>query len=296
LAGAGGLKFWQQDNHGAFTDVTAKTGLDAATLNGDYFGVWAADIEMDGDLDIVVAPRSGPPIVLRNNGDGTFKPVKMFPGVASVRAFVWAVLDNDAAPAAAFLDAKGQLHVFANDRAAQFHRRDVPKDLGRLVALAVADVNDDGVLDLIALHDNGTVSRISDRNRGQGWDVVPLIRTPLPDLGPDHPFVLRMLVGDLDNNGMPDLIVTQGNEGHIWLGEGPDRFTEISTRILGQLTGLESFSDRGRLDPVGMLPIARNLQPVRYVNRGTKDYHWQAVRPFATTGDVRGDNRINSFG
>ncbi|MFL5341168.1 MAG: tetratricopeptide repeat protein, partial [Gemmataceae bacterium] len=81
LAGAGGLKFWQQAADGAFADVTAKTGLDAATLNGDYYGAWAADYEMDGDLDIILAPRTGPPVVLRNNGDGTFKVVKPFAGV-----------------------------------------------------------------------------------------------------------------------------------------------------------------------------------------------------------------------
>src|SRR5207249_9717142 len=73
FAGAGGLRFFQQGDDGQFTDITAKTGLDPATLNADYFGAWAADVEMDGDLDLIVAPRAGPPVVLRNNGDGTFK-------------------------------------------------------------------------------------------------------------------------------------------------------------------------------------------------------------------------------
>ena len=116
LAGAGGLRFYRQGPDHSFTDVTAKTGLDAATLGGDYFGAWAADIDMDGDLDLIVAPRAGPPLVLRNNGDGTFKAVKPFPGVEGVRAFAWADFDNDGAPDAAFLDAQGRLHVFANER------------------------------------------------------------------------------------------------------------------------------------------------------------------------------------
>ena len=53
LAGAGGLRFFRQDANHQFSDVTAKTGLDAATLSGDYFGAWAADVDMDGDLDLI---------------------------------------------------------------------------------------------------------------------------------------------------------------------------------------------------------------------------------------------------
>ncbi len=103
------------------TDVTAKTGLDAATLgNADYYGAaWAADYDMDGDLDpdFLVAPRRpAHRFVLRNNGDGTFKVVKLFPGVDGARAFVWADFDNDGAPDAAFLDAQGRPHIYANAR------------------------------------------------------------------------------------------------------------------------------------------------------------------------------------
>src|SRR5262249_11658017 len=52
FAGAGGFKLYRQEANGAFTDVTAK--LPAAITGGAYQGVWAADVEMDGDLDIVL--------------------------------------------------------------------------------------------------------------------------------------------------------------------------------------------------------------------------------------------------
>lgn len=292
FAGAGGLTFWQQGQDGAFIDVTAKTDLDAATLGGDYFGAWAADIEMDGDLDIVLAPRSGPPIVLRNNGDSTFRVAKMFLGVEGPRAFVWADLDNDGAPDAAFLDGKGQLYFYVNNRAAQFQIRLAPKELGRLAALAVADVNDDGVFDLLALRDNGEVLRISDPNRGARKEVIPIgpywKATNPPNLGTSSIFV-----ADLDNNGMPDLIISGPGGTRIFLGEGPDEFTEFPTPITARVAAADVFEDNGRPD---LVALSEAGQPLRLTNRGTKDYHWQAVRPFATTGDVRGDNRINSFG
>src|SRR5437868_8746972 len=125
---------------------------------------------MDGDLDIILAPRSGPVVVLRNNRDGTFKAVRPFAGVENVRAFTWADFDNDGAPDAAFLDDQGKLHVFSNERAAQFRRRATPDNLGRLVAITAADVAAAGAFDLLALRDDGALLRLTDKDKGQGWD------------------------------------------------------------------------------------------------------------------------------
>ena len=82
LAGAGGVRFLRQKEDGSFEDVTAATGLGPEVLGVDAFGVWAADIELDGDLDFVVGVRAGPTIVLRNNGDGTFEAIPPFAAVA----------------------------------------------------------------------------------------------------------------------------------------------------------------------------------------------------------------------
>src|SRR5262249_18712634 len=139
----------------------------------DYFGAWAADVEMDGDLDLILAPRAGPVVVLRNNGDGTFKVIKPFPGVEGARAFVWADFDNDGAPDAAFLDSAGKLHVFANERSGQFRERELPAGLGKGVALVAADLkaNVAGMLDLLILQDNGTLVGLYDKDKGRSFGV-----------------------------------------------------------------------------------------------------------------------------
>ena len=72
LAGAGGVRLMRQDSPDKFTDVTAQTKLPKAMLDARYTGAWAVDIEADGDLDIVMGAKEGAPLVLRNNGDGTF--------------------------------------------------------------------------------------------------------------------------------------------------------------------------------------------------------------------------------
>jgi hypothetical protein len=292
LAGAGGLKFWKQGPDGAFTDVTAKTGLDAAILGGDYTGAWAADIEMDGDLDIVVAPRSGLPLVLRNNQDGTFKVLTPFPGVEGLRSFVWADFDNDGAPDAALLDASGRLHVFANERSGQFLVRETPKDLGRLLALAAADVTGDGIFDLLALTADGVVIRLTDQEHGQAWQRAEIARGA--DLsGGVEPGVSRLFVADLDNNGMPDLVAVGPRGARVWLGEGPDKFIPLAAELRGHVPAAEDLTGHGRLD---LIALADTGQPLRLANRGTKDYHWQTVRPQANRREkVAGDNRINSF-
>ena len=89
LAGRGGLRLLIQTADGAFVDATADAVADNAVMDGDYFGAWAADVEMDGDLDIVVGLTDGAPVVLRNNGDGTWHALQPFTGLVGLRAFAW---------------------------------------------------------------------------------------------------------------------------------------------------------------------------------------------------------------
>jgi hypothetical protein len=102
---------------------------------------------MDGDVDVVVGVRNAPPVVLRNNGDGTWLPIQPFADVAEVRAFAWGDLDGDGDPDAALLDDKGQLDVLANLQAGQFQGLPGPKSsAAQGLALAIGDINADGVL------------------------------------------------------------------------------------------------------------------------------------------------------
>ncbi len=292
LAGAGGLRFFRQAQDGAFTDVSAKTGLAADVLGADYYGAWAADVDMDGDVDVIAAPRTGPPLVLRNNGDGTFKVFRPFPGVDDVRDFAWADLDNDGAPDAALLDAGGKVHVFANERSGQFRARPAPAGLDKVLALAVADVNDDGVLDLAALRADGALVRISDAEKGTGWETAEVARwASFPTAV--APGGARLLVGDLDNNGCPDLVVSAPPGCRVWLGEGGGKFRPLEPLLKPSVFAAVSLDDGGRLDLLG---LSETAQPVHLAGKGTKDYAWLTLLPRATTREkASGDNRINSF-
>jgi Tfp pilus assembly protein PilF len=292
LAGRDGLRFYQQGKDGTFADVTAKTGLSTEVLGGDYFGAWAADVDADGDLDIILARRSGPPLLLRNNLDGTFTPLPVFSGVENVRAFAWLDLDQDGAADAVLLDARGRLHIFANERLGHFREWPIAAPAGTFLALAVADVNDDGALDIVALGRDGSLVRISDWNKRAGWNVAELARwEPLP--AGLEPGAVRLLTADLDNNGVVDLVASSATGSKAWLGTGEGKFQPLASALPPRLFAAADLDGGGRLDLLG---LDDNGQPVRLRNAGTKKYHWQTVRLRSAKGDVRSEDRINSFG
>jgi FG-GAP-like repeat/ASPIC and UnbV len=290
FAGAGGLALFRQDNDGAFTDVTAQIALPDAVTGASYVGVWAADVDLEGDLDLVLAPLEGPPLVLRNNGDGTFTVLHLFDGVAGLRMFTWGDLDADGAPDAVLLDVTGTVHVYANQRAGQFQVRALPQELGKVPAIAVADVNSDSVLDLVVLQADGKIRRLSHAAEGDAWRLVEITQWP------DFPRVLpvasaRLLTADVDNNGGLDVIASIPTEGRVWLGDARGEFRPLNKPLPGLIFSVLELTGDGKLDLLG---LSETGQPLRLVNQGTKNYFWLTLQPRAVP--VPGDGRINSFG
>ncbi|MGB6691968.1 MAG: FG-GAP-like repeat-containing protein [Terracidiphilus sp.] len=296
LAGAGGLRFLRQEDPTKFTDVTAQTKLPKAVLTGGYTGAWAVDIEADGDLDIVLGAASGVPTVLRNNGDGTFKPIHPFAAISGIRQFVWADLDGDGNPDASMIDGAGRLHVFHNERSGNFTEQALPSNLETIKAIATADANHDGILDLLAVESDGSILRLSDANGT--WDTGEIARVPDPDKSLAGE--VRLRVGDFDNNGAFDLLLAStGTAGtgriagaRIWLG-GEDGQLTLLEQSVGPPRVFDAaiLGNDGRLDLLG---LSVDGQPVEAINRGTKNYYWQITRPRAH--QATGDQRINSFG
>ncbi|MFO0966383.1 MAG: CRTAC1 family protein [Gemmataceae bacterium] len=285
LAGAGGLRFWRQSSEG-FVDVTDKTGLPPDILNGDYHGAWAADVEMDGDLDIVVARRSGPPLLLRNNRDGTFKALEPFAGVKDVRAFVWIDLDNDGAPDAVFLDAAGALHVFANERSGQFAPWPSAAPAGLFRAVAAGAIHDDDGFALVLLRSDGALISVADQDKRQAWRTRELARSDLakPDAS------VRLFVEDIDNNGALDIVVATDTASGLFLADGKGTWSALPADTKIKTFALLDLNGDGRLDLVGLSEKGR---PERGMQDGKKSYRWQSLWPLANP--KAGDDRINSF-
>ncbi|MBI2949456.1 MAG: CRTAC1 family protein [Verrucomicrobia bacterium] len=71
---------FRNNGNGTFTDVSVASGI--ASLRGAGMGVIAADLDNDGDTDIVVGNDLRPNFVLQNDGTGKFKEVGALLGLA----------------------------------------------------------------------------------------------------------------------------------------------------------------------------------------------------------------------
>ena len=289
LAGAAGLRILKQNESGTFEDVTSATTLPRERVSAAVWGVWAADVDTDGDLDLVVSPVDAPPVVYRNNTDGTYAVLEPFAGVQRVRGFVWADLDGEGVPDAAFLQEDGRVRVLLNERSGSFRERPLPDGFPRAVAIAPAEVTGDSMLDLVALTAEGVLVGLSQaENGGDRWVHREIGRA---GGGPFEIGTARLLAGDLDNNAAIDFVVASGAESRVLLG-GPDGALQplasplhLSARAIADLDG------NGRVEIVGLTAEGRMASAA---SRGTKEYHWQVLRPRAATST--GDQRINSFG
>ncbi|HUQ34099.1 MAG TPA: FG-GAP-like repeat-containing protein [Pyrinomonadaceae bacterium] len=304
----GGLRFFRQDSPDKFSDVTAQTKLPASLTGSIFFGIWAADIDADGDMDILASLFHREITELRNNGDSTFTAMNPFQGSAELGDFVWADLDSDGDADATFIG-DNALKVYINERGGQFRERPVPFDLPDVRALTVADVNNDGKFDLVLMQADGMIRRISDKTDGQeAWEIADVARVTPPPSSNYIDFssgILQLFSGDLDNNGSLDLVVSTSS---VFINSGEPKLTATIVLLSDQQgvfkqaavkPGTSTFSiadvnGDGRLDMLGFLVEENGQHPISQINSGSKNYHWQQVRPRAK--EATGDQRINSFG
>ncbi len=288
MAGRGGLKLYRQESRDKFTDVTFSMGLPLGLITAAYHGAWAGDIDLDGDLDIVIGAAEGQPPVLRNNGDGTFKELRPFAGADKLRDFVYADFDGDGDPDAALLDSNYRIKVFSNERLGAFRERTIPGGIESIFQIDAADINSDGVLDLLLLDYYWRLKRLSDKGGGEGWEMVEVFERQVEgEPRPPTPGSGSLLIYDVDNNGALDVV--PGNR--LWLNGSPNKKLPHLDPGYPFATAAADLTGDGRVDLLAFTP---EMQLVRLANDGAKNYRYQTIRTRAAKST--GDQRINSFG
>ncbi len=280
LAGSKGFRLFRQTEKGDFTDVTAKTGLPAAVLSANYTGAWPADIEMDGDLDIVLASQNDAP-VLRNNGDGTFKVLRPFGKIANVADFAWGDLDNDGDPDAVF--ASDKLRAFFNERSGVFTAVEPPREMAQPLSLDIADMDGDSMIDVVVAAAGDSLKRFF-------WQDDQWQRAEITSEAPKQDE--RVFIADLDNNGALDVILSGPAQSQILLGDENGKWQPMASALETSVHGIADNNADGRLD---LLALDAKGAPQWLINSGAKNYGWLELRPRAQSGNP-GDQRINSFG
>lgn len=285
-AGSEGFRLFRQNDDQTFTDITQELGITAQVRDGNFTGVWAFDVEMDGDLDLLLARADGSPIVLRNNGDDTFTETSPFRDVGTIADFRWADMDGDGVPEAIFLTEDGDVIVFRNLTMGEFAPPEIIAE-GRS-AIVLADLDASAQFDIISLDENGSVYQNTFGLRTGEWHES-LISDQ--HSGTYSPGEVNLFSADLDNNGALDLILTTAERSVIWLGDTDRNPVLWREDLPGGLVSVFDVDGNERLDLLG---VDENLEPFQLKNSGTRNYFARSIR--ARASGTEGDRRINSFG
>lgn len=279
LAGESGVRLYRSDSTGVLTEATG--GLPAAFQQNNYTGIWLADVDLEGDLDIVLGSATGSPLVARNNGDGTYALQQPWTWGGGLRSFAWADFDADGDPDPAMAGTNGQLGIWSNERQGQYLPVDLPTPEAAVHALHATDLDADGRVEVLAGLANGAVVSLN-RTDANTWMLEPVVQTVA--LEP----ISWLTTADLDNNGMLDLIATGASATTIWLAAG-DRYHPIQLAE-ARVQAVADLNNDGFLDLVGQDAEGR---AVWWQTTGTQNYRW--VKLLFRAAQAIGDQRINAF-
>jgi hypothetical protein len=269
---------YHNDGNGHFTEVSAKVGIDAP---GHGLGVAIGDYDRDGHIDIAVANDSIPEALYHNKGNGTFEENGLMSQMAvdgDGRPFAGMGIDfqdynNDGFPDLFITDLANQKYsLFTNDKDGTFNYDSEISGVGGITLLHSGwgtkffDYDNDGMKDLIVAqgHDMDNVHlsypdlhyrepMLLLRNVGGG---------KFADVSKDSGAIFHerwvgrgLAVGDLNNDGREDLVVTT-NDGpaHVLINETPTKNHWLELNLVGHK------SNRDAIGAVIKLTTARGSQ------------------------------------
>ncbi|KOO20783.1 protein serine threonine [Chrysochromulina tobinii] len=190
----------------AFAPPNCRHQGGSALLTGelvDTYSIAAADVDGDGDLDVLLGNQGSPSRVLLNAGDGTFPTSITLPGGSAITNSIAAadvdgdgdldvLLGNYGSPSRVLLNAGGGTFPTSIE---------LPGDIAETTSIAAADVDGDGDLDVL-LGNSGSPSQVL-LNAGDGTFPTSI------DLPVGNAYTYSIAAADVDGDG--DLDVLLGN-------------------------------------------------------------------------------------
>jgi hypothetical protein len=216
------------------TELPLGASTELATLLADPEGLAAGDLDGDGLLDLVVTvPGHAYVSWLEGNGAGFEAPVWIDTGVQGVRRAQIADIDDDGDAdvvlAASTADELYWIDNVAGDASAWTDRTVDGDGLSGAWDLAVADVNRDGDLDVVAIGASRLAWYESDGAAPPAFTEREITGLPATPGG--------VAVGDIDRDGDLDVVVAGDDVVSWWASDGGDPPTWTQTTIDAALLG-----------------------------------------------------------
>ena len=223
---------------------------------GFFHGAASADIDHDGDLDVVLTDF-GPPVLLENNGAGEF--TEVLDSTPDRRAFTTELIDVDID---GFIDLllaghedENPTEVYWGGRSGTYDRTRrtiLPPIPGQdtVVDIDADDLDGDGVRDIVVTRTGGG------DNFYQGY-YVQLIRglgnrefvdatENVEDAQSSDPWIGWIRLQDFDGDGYRDIVVDDAAVGVIWLNDGSGRFRRTTGGMVNDQTMLGALDGGAR--------------------------------------------------
>jgi enediyne biosynthesis protein E4 len=288
---------YHNDGNGHFSEITKQAGL---AKPGNALGIAIADFNGDGHIDIFIANDSAPEFLYQNKGDGTFEEVGLFAGVgvdADGHAYAgmgvdFADYDNDGLADLVVSDLAYQKYaLYRNNGDGTFTYTTDSAGLGTMTFLhsgwgmRLLDYDNDGRKDLLVgqAHVMDTIEltypqlhyrepMLLARNTGHGFvDISGESGSVFHER-----WVSRgMAIGDIDNDGRLDAVVTEnGGPAHILHNETDSHNHWLTLNLVGH----ESNRDAIGADVRVVTPQGQQQATVTtcgsYLSSGDKRVHF----------------------
>jgi hypothetical protein len=251
------ILLYHNDGNGKFTEVSHQAGVDKP---GKGLGVAIADYDHDGWMDILVTNDSIPESLFHNLGNGRFEEVGMVSGLAldgSGATFAGMGVDfedynNDGWPDVIITDLANQRYaLYANARDGTFNYVTGAAGLGSMTLLHSGwgvrffDYDNDGWKDLFIAQSH-VMDTIEIQEPHLHYREPPLlahnehdgtfvdVSSQSGDVFTARWAARGLAVGDIDNDGRLDLVITS-NDGPAWIlrNETPTPNHWITLKLVG---------------------------------------------------------------
>jgi FG-GAP-like repeat len=269
-------------------------------LETTTFGMAVADFNGDGHLDVVVSANNSSNevlVLLGRGGSEEFGPPATFPAGGLPQRIAVGDFNGDGKPdLAVSLDSTslpGHLSILINDGTGKFGAPNLVAVPGAPIQPVVADVNNDGKLDVVTALSTGTTDGMVTVLLGNGaGSFSQAANSPFATFS----FVSLIVVGDFNEDGKSDVAVPGVSGGvDVMRGDGSGQF---GPKVHSAGGGFGSLT-RGDFNGDGHLDLLSDNQVL--IGTGSGTFNAPIANPLpedttaAITGDVNNDGHLDAL-